>query len=567
MEELPLPQLIRRITANKGYLTKEIQKATREMERFADNNCKRLSIVLREVELKIRHRMDVLSGLYEAAAQLEPLLQGQEELITKSAEVVTQGESALDLIDGTLRAWEDLQEEVEEDDGVSLGGGVTPPGRVSPPLPPVPKPPMLREIVGLRPPKLLMEARPVEVNEWLSQFKAYHRGSHMEVADLYVQQSFFKNAIDIDLRTLLEGKITEDSTIEMCMDAINDIFIEKHPLIARRFDFFTSHQPKGMKWTLWHAKMTQLRVQCNQQAMDAEDAWLNFLKTNMDPEGDLQEKFLRLDTNTEAKMVEVARAYEEAASCQVVFGGDAGRNRANKALAQGSDAGDKVVKRVPFDGTCHACLRKGHTSKFCIELKRGRLTCSKCKKKGHIVDSPYCKQKPGWSGGAKQRVTFPPDKTNKSNMTSQVKEVVPPPPYSSSTEDEEEQQERGRAARYFARRLKAKEPDVRTTQTRGPHRSQSRLLETRHKERFTCTNRRGNNDTPLLDCDIQQKQQRDLYGFKEVKKLSISCLPDSGTTKSILLQNRTEMSGWSRTTQSSTEMLSGRRGVSRLLLR
>ena len=178
-----MPQLIRRITANKGYLTKEIQKATREMDRFADNNCKRLSLVLREVELKIRRRMDILSDLYEAASKLEPLLQGQEELAVKSAEVDVHGESALDLIDGTLRAWEDLQAQASDDDGISLGGGVTPP-LIPPAAVLVPKPPMLREIVGLRPPKLLMEARPVEVNEWLSQFKAYHRGSHMEAADL-----------------------------------------------------------------------------------------------------------------------------------------------------------------------------------------------------------------------------------------------------------------------------------------------------------------------------------------------------------------------------------------------
>ena len=42
----------------------------------------------------------------------------------------------------------------------------------------------------------------------------------MEYAELYVQQSFMYNAMDIDLKTLLLRKVKDDSDMDFCMDKI-----------------------------------------------------------------------------------------------------------------------------------------------------------------------------------------------------------------------------------------------------------------------------------------------------------------------------------------------------------
>lgn len=156
MAELTLEELRRSLTANKGHFTREVQRATKEMQRFEDNNCKRLSTILREVEAKIRRRMEIMSDLYEAALKLDLTQEGQAELSDKSKEVVDTGEATLDLIEGTLKDWDATQE--DDDDNFSIpggtaGGGGTPPpgGGATPPLPPPPAPPtpLLKEIVGL----------------------------------------------------------------------------------------------------------------------------------------------------------------------------------------------------------------------------------------------------------------------------------------------------------------------------------------------------------------------------------------------------------------------------------
>ena len=51
---MTLLQLTRKLTANKGHLTRELIRVTKKSERFENNNCKRLSKVLRDLEGLIR---------------------------------------------------------------------------------------------------------------------------------------------------------------------------------------------------------------------------------------------------------------------------------------------------------------------------------------------------------------------------------------------------------------------------------------------------------------------------------------------------------------------------------
>ena len=178
----------------------------------------------------------------------------------------------------------------------------------------------------------------------------------MQVAEPYVQQSFMFNCMDDDVTTLLCRKIKEDTSLTKCMEKIRELFLEKNPLIVRHLDLFSQKQPEGILFTSWWAKMTQMRKECDQLSMTAEDHWLNFLKCNM-YKGDLQQKFLRLDAPDEEKVLKIARAYEKAVNCQQELENDGGKHRANKV-------DNKACKKV-FKGTCHACLKPNHLAKDC----------------------------------------------------------------------------------------------------------------------------------------------------------------------------------------------------------
>ena len=150
-----------------------------------------------------------------------------------------------------------------------------------------------------------------------------------------------------------------------------------------------------------------------------------------------------------------------------------------------------------------------------------------------MKDSPYCKKREKPENKGKLRVTLP-DTDHKSNKTSKDEDKTSGS--SQEDDDEEDAREDTRVTRYFdSRRLKFREANVKTTRTRGPHRSQKREKEVRHRQRYTCTNRRKSSNTPLLDCSIKQRSNlKDTYGFKEFNELSLSCLPDTGTTKTII---------------------------------
>jgi hypothetical protein len=47
----------------------------------------------------------------------------------------------------------------------------------------------------LKPQELTADMTPVEFAYWIDAFKAYHAGSHMEVATIAVQQAFFKACV------------------------------------------------------------------------------------------------------------------------------------------------------------------------------------------------------------------------------------------------------------------------------------------------------------------------------------------------------------------------------------
>jgi hypothetical protein len=102
----------------------------------------------------------------------------------------------------------------------------------------------------LKPLELTADMMPVEFAYWVDAFEAYHAGSHMEVANVAVQQAFFKACVHPVLYGHIKANIVSGVTpvLVPCatvMELMRDKFLLEHPLFSRGLDFFRFKQGWG----------------------------------------------------------------------------------------------------------------------------------------------------------------------------------------------------------------------------------------------------------------------------------------------------------------------------------
>jgi hypothetical protein len=84
---------------------------------------------------------------------------------------------------------------------------------------------------------------PVEFAYWVDAFKAYHVGSHLEVAPCAVKQAFFKACVHPVLYNhLTSNRVSGVTPVlgpgDTVMELMRDTFLLEHSLFSRRLDFF-----------------------------------------------------------------------------------------------------------------------------------------------------------------------------------------------------------------------------------------------------------------------------------------------------------------------------------------
>jgi hypothetical protein len=102
----------------------------------------------------------------------------------------------------------------------------------------------------LKPVELTADMMPVEFAYWVDAFEAYHAGSHMEVANVAVQQAFFKACVHPILYGRIKSNIVSGVTPVLgpgasVMELMRDKFLLEHSLFSRRLDFFRFKQGRG----------------------------------------------------------------------------------------------------------------------------------------------------------------------------------------------------------------------------------------------------------------------------------------------------------------------------------
>jgi hypothetical protein len=95
----------------------------------------------------------------------------------------------------------------------------------------------------LKPQELTANMTPVEFAYWVDAFKAYHAGSHMEVAPIVVQQAFFKACVHLVLYNRIKLNIVSGVTPVLgqgntVTELMRDEFLLVHSLFSRRLEFF-----------------------------------------------------------------------------------------------------------------------------------------------------------------------------------------------------------------------------------------------------------------------------------------------------------------------------------------
>ncbi|CAB4045156.1 Hypothetical predicted protein, partial [Paramuricea clavata] len=94
---------------------------------------------------------------------------------------------------------------------------------------------------SLKPALLPKDASPIEMRHWLESFRSYYASNDMD--SLPERQSYFRILLDVDLRTRISAKMDGETNVlgpGGCLQLVEDDFLARYPLLARRLDFLMS---------------------------------------------------------------------------------------------------------------------------------------------------------------------------------------------------------------------------------------------------------------------------------------------------------------------------------------
>ena len=100
--------------------------------------------------------------------------------------------------------------------------------------------------------KLTQDHNPVELANWILQFKAYYTSSRLKQCPVAEQQAYFRNVIDVKLEARITDKILPDTPVVSdranvisCISILEEEFDLKYPLFARKATLFNLKQKEG----------------------------------------------------------------------------------------------------------------------------------------------------------------------------------------------------------------------------------------------------------------------------------------------------------------------------------
>ena len=158
----------------------------------------------------------------------------------------------------------------------------------------------------------------------LEQFKAFFSASNLNKLTIAGQQAFFKKQLDSTLLAVLEPLITSTTPVfdddnmpgtDSCFKHLNNEFMLRYPLVARRFEFFSQCQKKDQSFTeyLGNVKSSSALSDLGTLGVEGLIVYKTIIGLHQDY-SELREKILELPQLSMSELERVSRAHESAQS-------------------------------------------------------------------------------------------------------------------------------------------------------------------------------------------------------------------------------------------------------------
>ena len=105
---------------------------------------------------------------------------------------------------------------------------------------------VFREQQGLRPQQLLFSSPMIDFTKFKSAYEAYLQASNMHLLGETEQLAYLYGRVDSELDIRLRGMLGATATLRQCFEALDRVFLERHPLFARRLSWFQYEKSKDV---------------------------------------------------------------------------------------------------------------------------------------------------------------------------------------------------------------------------------------------------------------------------------------------------------------------------------
>ena len=139
---------------------------------------------------------------------------------------------------------------------------------------------------GLRPERLKMDFTPVEFRKWKSQITTFFKASNLQYAPQKEQLSYLHMCLNTNLTNHLKVNTTaatpvmscsEDDDKRNCLNIIEEEFIKRYPITARRHDLIQLKQQGGQLLTMFINNLMILESEADVWELKPEDRIANLV--------------------------------------------------------------------------------------------------------------------------------------------------------------------------------------------------------------------------------------------------------------------------------------------------
>ena len=252
--------------------------------------------VLAELLGKIRSQMEALEEKY-----LQLMAADEEHYADREVELNAEADRADAAVNRILRAVEAGQDSPSQRPGTSPATTAIKPDRVKPNK-------------ALEPHVVSRDHNTVEMKSWCKKFKAWFTSSNMAAASVQEEQAYFRMVIDVHLEMKLSTKIQEtmpvfgSDTQVSGMGLLEEEFLVKYPLLARRVEFFESTQTTGQSFSDWSSKVKALGDEATLSDLSTDGIYvMRYITGTVDMK--LRERFLKEESPTMEVLDKIAHRH------------------------------------------------------------------------------------------------------------------------------------------------------------------------------------------------------------------------------------------------------------------